>query len=460
MRQWPSQKPDLDFSAVVRQCKSFLIVCSSLLSVTSLQHADMMSRNIAAILPEDRLQLAFLRVWCLVEVHAAILSGAVIILKAGTHDTFLENQMHFVSNISMPRNLVHFVDIRSAEATIPSDKQRILSDIESSGKGIESINDTIRAFLSGAVMAVKHSVMQCAACEDKLALERVLSDPTKYIVSIAACGYIELLRRVIDKGGDVLAVEDHRTPLSAAAEGGHVSCIELLLQHDTSEAMLASVNTAVYLAAKEGHTAVLKFLRKFGGSLSLVDREGTTLLMECAAGGHLECVKYLIANGCDVNQVDNTRTTALMKAAYGGHTKCVEELIRCGAVVGAVDDYGSTSLIHAVRVGSVDCMSLLVDGSNLERKDCYGKTALSYAMEGEGYTECVKLLVERGSSVDVQDHHGVTPLMMAVYGNDVTCVELLLRAGCDRTLKDENGKTALELAQTAAHDACIKVLQG
>ena len=34
VRQWPSHKPDLDFSSVVRQCSSFLIVCSSVNEIT------------------------------------------------------------------------------------------------------------------------------------------------------------------------------------------------------------------------------------------------------------------------------------------------------------------------------------------------------------------------------------------------------------------------------------------
>jgi hypothetical protein len=66
IRQWPSETPDLDFANTIEHCESFLCVCSYLKSVEDMKSDDVRASKTEMIPSEDRKQIAFLRVWCLV----------------------------------------------------------------------------------------------------------------------------------------------------------------------------------------------------------------------------------------------------------------------------------------------------------------------------------------------------------------------------------------------------------
>lgn len=44
-----------------------------------------------------------------------------------------------------------------------------------------------------------------------------------------------------------------------------------------------------------------------------------------------------------------------------------------------------------------------------------------------GYTEIVRLLIEFGARIDVQNYVEETPMHFAAANNDTTCIELLLK---------------------------------
>lgn len=61
--------------------------------------------------------------------------------------------------------------------------------------------------------------------------------------------------------------------------------------------------------------------------------------------------------------------------------------------------------------------------------------------------EVVRLLLEHGAEVNVQDKYGHTPLHAAVLGAGTDTMQLLLEAGADRNLTDAEGDTAEERAR-------------
>lgn len=75
VRQWPSDTPDLDFASTIEHCESFLCVCSYVPSIEKLEWWQCTPHNIHLIPVVERQQIAFLRVWCLVEIAAAARMG-------------------------------------------------------------------------------------------------------------------------------------------------------------------------------------------------------------------------------------------------------------------------------------------------------------------------------------------------------------------------------------------------
>ena len=64
----------------------------------------------------------------------------------------------------------------------------------------------------------------------------------------------------------------------------------------------------------------------------------------------------------------------------------------------------------------------------------------------------MKILIENGSSVNVQSQNGFTPLYMAAQENHDTVVRHLLGAGANPSLATEDGFTPLAVALQQGHD--------
>jgi len=73
----------------------------------------------------------------------------------------------------------------------------------------------------------------------------------------------------------------------------------------------------------------------------------------------------------------------------------------------------------------------------------------------------IKLLLERGASVESMDNSGQTPLSFAAKNGREAVVRLLLATGrVEVDAKDKSGQTPLSRAVEKGHEAVIKLLVG
>ncbi len=114
-----------------------------------------------------------------------------------------------------------------------------------------------------------------------------------------------------------------------AARQGYVATVQLLL---AARAKVDQRNrfgdTALMVAALNGHVAVVKQLRARGAEVNFA---GWTPLIYAATGGHDEIVRYLLAEGADVDAQSPNGTTALMMAVREGRPATAELLLARGA---------------------------------------------------------------------------------------------------------------------------------
>ena len=85
----------------------------------------------------------------------------------------------------------------------------------------------------------------------------------------------------------------------------------------------------VVLSDKDSDEAKLKkvkYLVYLGADVNVKNNLGDTALTVAAYNGHLEVVKYLAELGVDLNTKDEYGNTALMMASYSGHKDVVEVL--------------------------------------------------------------------------------------------------------------------------------------
>ena len=79
----------------------------------------------------------------------------------------------------------------------------------------------------------------------------------------------------------------------------------------------------------------------------------------------------------------------------------------------------------------------------------YG-SALLYAA-GNGHTDIVRFLLEKGASIDIKNGFGSTPLMAAAMRGHDEAAQLLLEKGADLSPRDATGETAYQIALRYSH---------
>jgi ankyrin repeat protein len=154
------------------------------------------------------------------------------------------------------------------------------------------------------------------------------------------------------------------------------------------------------------------------------------------------------------------RMTGVHLAAYFGRVETTMALLKNRHDLDSKDTYGRTPLSWAAKSGHEAVVKLLLEeGAELETKDDDGQTPLSWAAES-GHEAVVKLLLEKGTKLETKDtYFGRTPLSWAAKSGHEAVVKLLLEKGTKLETKDTYyGQTPLSLATENGHEAVVKLL--
>jgi len=160
-------------------------------------------------------------------------------------------------------------------------------------------------------------------------------------------------------------------------------------------------------------------------------------------------VKALIAGGADVNaEAENIfgvhNITPLSYAISERNPEIAELLVENGANVNYKHPMGGgTVLSDAAQDGFTNLVKLMLEkGADPSVVDMMGFTPLQEATYF-GHTDIVKLFLDRGAPVDTQDESGLTLLQYAASGAHTDLVQLLLDRGADVNHRDKKGLTPL-----------------
>ena len=128
-----------------------------------------------------------------------------------------------------------------------------------------------------------------------------------------------------------------------AANAGDEALVSQLIDQATVDWRDQYDETALHMAAANGHTPVVTRLLDAGWSLEARDVDGRTPLALAALLGNLETVKYLLLRGADMDTRDNNKETPLYRASYSGHNEVIRTLLHCGANQQIRNDRGITA---------------------------------------------------------------------------------------------------------------------
>jgi ankyrin repeat protein len=162
-------------------------------------------------------------------------------------------------------------------------------------------------------------------------------------LSIAAQeGQLEVVKLLLDKGAAIEAKTNYRgAPASTAAFYSDPAIVKVLAVKGTVQPVGA---TPLYIAAKEGHVAVVKLLLEKGAAIEAKADDGCTPLSIAAFNGHADLVALLLERGAAIEGKHKDSVTPLEMAAQQGHLEVVRRLLEKGAAVNAKDKDGFTAL--------------------------------------------------------------------------------------------------------------------
>ncbi|XP_056367091.1 protein phosphatase 1 regulatory subunit 12B isoform X10 [Oenanthe melanoleuca] len=231
---------------------------------------------------------------------------------------------------------------------------------------------------------------------------------------------------------------------------------------------------AVFLAAcSSGDTEEVKRLLGRGARINTTNVDGLTALHQACIDENLDMVKFLVANGANVNHQDIEGWTPLHAVASCGYLNIAEFLISHGANVAAVNSEGEVPsdiaeeaamkdlLLEHVKKQGIDLelsrkeeeQQMLQDArqwlnsGKIEdvKQPRTGATALHVAA-AKGYSEVMRLLIQAGFNLNVQDNDGWTPLHAAAHWGVKEACSILAEALCDMDIRNKLGQTPFDVA--------------
>ena len=156
-------------------------------------------------------------------------------------------------------------------------------------------------------------------------------------------------------------------------------------------------------------------------------------------------VKKLISAGVNPNILDPKGELMLNLAIKDKSNDVISFLLNNQSTdVDISNKFGETPLMIASIEGNLPLVKTLVQDKKAQL-DHIGWTPLHYA-SSRGHLEVAQFLLANGAIVDSMSPGNTTPLMMAVQSGNEQLVKLLLDKGTDIQLRNTNGLTALDIA--------------
>lgn len=222
---------------------------------------------------------------------------------------------------------------------------------------------------------------------------------------------------------------------------------------------------ALYWAANEGKTKIVKILLSHDIPASFKSFLDWTPLMRAAAAGHTETVKTLLSmDQIEVNEKNWRGWSALSYAIGNGHVEISGLLLENPNIdVNNIDDKGCTPLLYATSNGNEAMLRLLLeDGrANFSYADRRDRTALSYAVE-HGNVKIVKLLLDQSSDfikLELENQRTRPPVLYAAEKGHLQILRLLWDAGMvDFGVRDKEGFNTVILASKNHHVNVLEYL--
>ena len=258
-----------------------------------------------------------------------------------------------------------------------------------------------------------------------------------------------IIMALLDLNCDMNEVEEvtQLYPIHIAAHKSSPECLDLLLEYNQTPGAGAgslelnaqeetSFNTALCLAAREGHYDIVERLVAAGCDVDLSNAAGKTPLYMACVHGHADIVRLLLQNNAclDLARPSIHEPELVFSCLYNHNNGDVLRVcMEYGMDVNITSAEGRTPLMYALTWQQEAMLDVLLDPRweglidlDIPAPDTR-ETALFAAIWGPNRSsKYVKALLKQGCNANHTNNAGVQPLDLAVKNNCAEVVEILL----------------------------------
>lgn len=251
------------------------------------------------------------------------------------------------------------------------------------------------------------------------------------------------------------------TLLQQAAAQGNVTLLSMLLNEEGLDINYSCEDghSALYSAAKNGHTDCVRLLLNAEAQVNAADKNGFTPLCAAAAQGHFKCVELLIAYDANINHAADGGQTPLYLACKNGNKECIKLLLEAKTDRSVKTRDGWTPVHAAVDTGNVDSLKLLMYHRTPACRNSLHEEPESGVFDlnqGEENPEGLSKPVVPADLINHADSEGWTAAHIAASKGFKNCLEVLCgHGGLEPERRDKYNRTVHDVAT----DDCKHLLE-
>jgi ankyrin repeat protein len=282
----------------------------------------------------------------------------------------------------------------------------------------------------------------------------------------------------------ILESAEHRSPLAAATEGGHLKTVQLLLERGAKpNGHGRDSDLPLAIAIKGGHNEIALQLLEHKANPNALRPIGYTLLRTAVKCGNYELVRCLLQYGADPNRESlNTASewplyppwrtedlkSPLNAATKGGNIEIVQLLLEHGANPNGHERDSDSPLVTAIKHGyNKIALQLLEHKANPNIFRPKKDTPLKAAVEC-GNHKLVRYLLQYGADPNQGSPNDTTgewdlyplwctedlrsPLSVATKRGNIEIVQLLLDCGANPNGHERDSDSPLAIAINSGHN--------
>ena len=304
VRQWPGNCADLDFRGVIQRRKAVVVSVSSCESLFPWISNDT-DREIwikSKMGMEAQKVIPFFRLWCIVEIAAAVTMNINVIVRGGmAKHISLKEFKHNSSGVEeMLHNLAYLVSCVKSRSTVQADYDREMKYIKALHGGVIKIDKMMVKVIDAGQSTARYNLMavDAYACGEKDLLMEM--EPT-----------LKINRKTAEN------------VLAATATGNRTELLkELLSEYSVTHNLLVDTSFALWWAAGTGNVESVRILIEQDGidvnqtNTSYKEPKRTPLFNACKHG-FVEVVEALLSHpNIDPNRVTVDGRTSIWVAVH------------------------------------------------------------------------------------------------------------------------------------------------